>query len=380
MHLATHVLFLALGTALSAFATAYSLIALLAIRQRPRPAAPGAGTPMPVTILKPLCGADSETYACLRSFCEQDHPQYQILFGVREPDDEAVAVVQRLQREFPDRDLRLIVDHVQHGSNRKVNNLINLMPFVRYDWLVVADSDIRVREDYLVKVVAPLADPGVGIVTCAYSGYSRSGIWTLLGSWFINDWFMPSVRVAALTGSRAFAFGATIAMRREVLGAIGGFEAIANQLADDYRLGERTRALGLRTVLSEVQVETSVAEYDLGQLVRHELRWLRTIRSLRPFSYSLYFVTLGVPVALLGCLLCGGAPASRLMLGITATARVALHLSSRRRESAAWQLLLLPLRDLLNLALWFGAFITHRVHWRNDRFRVDHDGSAQPVV
>jgi ceramide glucosyltransferase len=359
---------------------AYSLIALLAIRRRLRPTVGGTGSCFPVTILKPLCGADSETYACLRSFCDQTHPEFEILFGVRDPADPAVAVVRRLQQEFPAKDLRLIVDHGQFGSNRKVNNLINLMPHARYDLIVVADSDIRVRPDYLVKVVAPLADAGVGIVTCAYSGYSRSGLWTLLGSWFINDWFMPSVRVAAMTGSRAFAFGATIALRREVLDAIGGFESLANQLADDYRLGERTRALGLRTVLSEVQVETAVAECDLGDLVRHELRWLRTIRALRPLGYSLYFVTLGVPVAAFGCLLSGGAAASLLMLGVTAAARVMLHFSSRRRDSSAWQLLLLPLRDLLSLALWCGAFITHRVHWRNDLFRVADDGSAQPVV
>jgi len=380
MHVVFHTLLTCAGTALASFAMAYSLIALLAIRRRLRPVLGGLGSSVPVSILKPLCGADAETYACLRSFCDQTHPEYHILFGVRDPNDAAVAVVHRLQQEFPHLDLRLIVDQVQYGSNRKVNNLINLMPHVRHDLIVVADSDIRVPRDYLVKVVAPLADAGVGIVTCAYSGYGRSGLWTLLGSWFINDWFMPSVRVAAMTGSRAFAFGATIALRREVLDAIGGFESLANQLADDYRLGERTRALGLRTVLSEVQVETAVAECDLGELVRHELRWLRTIRALRPLGYSLYFVTLGVPVAALGCLLSGGATVSLFMLGVTASARVMLHFSSRSRDSSAWQLFLLPLRDLLNLALWCGGFVTDRVHWRNDLFRVADDGSAQPVV
>jgi ceramide glucosyltransferase len=284
-----------------------------------------------------------------------------------------------LQSEFPQRHLAVAIDRRQHGSNRKVSNLINMMPLARHEFLVLSDSDVRVERDYLAKVTAPLHDGGVGVVTCAYRGRPRRGLWSLLGSLFINEWFMPSVRVAAMTGSRSFAFGATIAIRRQVLASIGGFASIANQLADDYRLGELTRRRGLRTVLSEVMVEVCVAERSFGDLARHELRWLRTIRALRPMGYGFSFITLGMPVAALGTLLAGGAAPAVGMLAITALARVMLHLSMRERGSSLLQLAVLPLRDALTLALWAWSFVTRHVHWREVRYFVTRDGSAQPV-
>jgi ceramide glucosyltransferase len=228
-------------------------------------------------------------------------------------------------------------------------------------------------------VVAPLLNGDVGIVTCGYRGETPSGVWSALACSFINEWFMPSVRVAALSGSRSFAFGATIALRRQVLGSIGGFAAIANQLADDYRLGELTRALGLRTVLSDVTVEVCVSEPSLADLLRHELRWLRTIRAVRPFGYGLSFVTVGIPVAGAGALLAGCTPAVLVLLTVTLAARLMLHLLARRAGSAALQLVLLPFRDLLTLALWSWSFVTRRVRWRNDDYLVARDGSVLPV-
>jgi ceramide glucosyltransferase len=373
-----------LGAALAAAATSYALAAAYAVRARSTPdlgPRPASGPAPAVTVLKPLCGAEHELYECLRSFCDQSYSRFEIVFGVSDGTDPAVDVVHRLQREFPHRDLKLVVDRRLHGSSRKVSNLMNMLPLARHDFLVIADSDVRVGRDYLSKIVPPLLDPGVGIVTCPYRGTPSAGVWSLLGAWFINDWFIPSVRVAAMSGSRAFAFGTTIAMRRHVLAAAGGFASIANQLADDYRLGESTRKLGLRTVLSEVVVETCVDEPSFGELVRHELRWLRTIRAVRPLGYSLSFITFGVPVAAIGALLCRGAWPALLLLAVTALARVSLHLRVRGPQSViARDLLLLPLRDGLGLALWAWSFATRRVHWRDDRFSVTRDGSALPVV
>jgi ceramide glucosyltransferase len=371
------------GTALAAAAAAYAIVASVAVRRRLK--APSRSRPNDapaVTILKPLCGAEHQLYECLLSFCRQDYPRFEIVFGVSDSDDPAVAVVARLKLQFPALDIKLAVDRRQHGSSRKVSNLINMMPLVRHDYVVISDSDVRVEPDYLSRVVPALLDPGVGIVTCPYFGNPRPGLWSLLGSVFINEWFIPSVRVAAMSGSRAFAFGATIAMRRQVLSDVGGFAAIANQLADDYRLGELTRRLGLSTVLSEVVVETCVDERTFGELVRHELRWLRTIRAVRPIGYALSFVTFSVPVALLGSLLAAGARPALVLLAITALARCALHLETRRSSVPAppYRLFVLPLRDGLSLALWAWGFVTRRVHWRDDRFRVTRDGSAHPVV
>jgi ceramide glucosyltransferase len=368
------------GTALAALAMGYSITAWRAVQRQIRPPRITMSDAPAVTVLKPLCGAEHAIYECLRSFCEQDYPRFQIVFGVSDSDDPAIAVVRRLQREFPNKDLKIAIDGRQHGSSPKVSNLINMMALARYDYLVIADSDVRVAPGYLAKVVAPLLDPRVGIVTCSYRGWPRAGLWSLLGCLFINEWFTPSVRVAAMAGSRSFAFGATIAIRRHVLASIGGFMAIANQLADDYRLGELTRRMGLRTVLSEVVVETCVDERNFGELLRHELRWLRTIRAVRPVGHALSFITFGIPVAALGSLLAAGALPALTMLGITAAARVMLHSTVRKPGSALSHLLILPLRDTLSFALWGWSFVTRSVRWRDEHFQVTRDGSVQPVV
>jgi ceramide glucosyltransferase len=368
------------GFALAAVAMAYGVIACIAVGRRTRTPRPTTRDLPAVTILKPLCGAEPETYECLRSFCDQAYPEFQVVFGVCDSNDPVLDIVDRLKKEFPQRDLRIVVDRRQHGSSRKVSNLINMMALARHEFLVLSDSDVRVTRDYLARIVAPLLDGGVGIVTCAYRGCPRQGLWSLLGSLFINEWFIPSVRVAAMAGSRSFASGATIAMRRQVLARIGGFASIADQLADDYRLGESTRRLGLRTVLSEVVVDVRVAERSFGDLVRHELRWLRTIRALRPVGYAFSFVTFGVPVAAFGTLLAGGTGPALGLLAATAAARMMLHLSMREPGSSGTLVLVLPVRDLLTSCLWAWSFVARSVHWREDRYHVTRDGSAQLVV
>jgi ceramide glucosyltransferase len=361
-----------LGTA----ASIYSVIALIAALAPHRPARHARLETPKVSILKPLCGVEPETYRCLRSFCDQDYPDFQVVFGVADPDDPVVAIVERLQREFPERDLQLSIDRRQHGSSRKISNLINMMPHVSHDYLVLADSDVSVKSDYLSRIVSPLLDAGVGIVTCPYRGVSRHGTWSFFGALFINEWFMPSVQVAARTGSRSFAFGASIALRRGVLAQIGGFNAIVNHLADDYRLGQLSRGLGLRTVLSDVEVEVAVVENTFMELVQHELRWLRTIRAVRPLAYCFCFVTFGVPVALLGTALSGGGAIASALVVVTAAARVLLHARRRQPQTPAFQILLVPVRDFLSLSLWAWSFMTRRVRWRNEEYHVSKDGSA----
>jgi ceramide glucosyltransferase len=367
------------GYAFALASMAYSLISAFATRKIFSAAPPNREALPPVTILKPLYGAEPETYECLRSFCEQTYPQYQVIFGVCDPQDPAVAVVHRLQREFPSRDLVLAADRKEHGSNRKVNNLINMMAHARHDYLVVSDSDVKVDGDYLTKLIPPLLDAGVGIVTCRYRGVPRPGIWSLLGSMYINEWFMPSVRVAALLGYRTFAFGATIGIRRETLARIGGFNSVSNQLADDYRLAELTRQLGLRTVLSPVVVDTLVQDCTAADLVAHELRWRRTIRNLNPYGYVFSVVTLGLPVTALQLLLTQGAAPAAAIFSATAVASALIHFNARRPGTSTAVLLLVPIRDLLHVGLWIWSFATRHVQWGDDHYEVSQDGAAQPI-
>ena len=353
---------------------------MLATLSRPRRRRP-AISKVPVSILKPLCGNEARLYESLRSYCLLDYPSYQLVFGVADRKDPAVQVVEQLRREFPHLEMALVACGTRHGSNPKVSNLINMMPAARHDYLVIADSDISVGPDYLERLVPHLADPGVGIVTCAYQGQAVNGLWSKVGAEFINGWFTPSVFVAALFGSREFAFGATIALRREVLESVGGFAALADQLADDYRLGELTRRRGLRTVLSEVIVSTTVGERTLPDLIDHELRWLRTIRCLRPTGYGMAGISYSVPAAIVGALLSLHWFAMPWILLATLLLRVALYYAAPLAGRRSLRSIPVALAaDCVLFALWCGSFMSQRVRWRNARFEVSRDGSAVPLM
>jgi ceramide glucosyltransferase len=180
------------GSAIAAAAAIYSVIAAIAVSWRLKLEAPSAAGPAPaISILKPLCGDEHDLYGCLRSFFDQHYPRFQIVLGVSDGDDPAIAVVKRLQQEFSQVDARLVIDRRQHGSSRKISNLINMFPHAGHDCLVISDSDVRVAPDYLSRLAPPLLDASVGIVTCAYRGVSQGGLWSLLGSFFINEWFIP---------------------------------------------------------------------------------------------------------------------------------------------------------------------------------------------
>ncbi|MGV8920750.1 MAG: bacteriohopanetetrol glucosamine biosynthesis glycosyltransferase HpnI [Pseudomonas sp.] len=371
-----------LGSALLFAALGYAVVALWAGLKYLGATArvPGVDARLhPVSVLKPLHGAESRLYENLRGFCLQNTVGYQLIFGVREAHDPAIAVVQQLRKEFPQIDIELVVDAHVHGANLKVSNLLNMLPRARHDWLVLADSDISVSTDYLARVTAPLADPDVGVVTCLYYGMPLAGLWSRLGCLFIDDWFAPSVRLAHGFGSRRFAFGSTIALRRESLQAIGGFELLSDTLADDFWLGELTRQAGLRTVLSHLMVGTDVSETSLAELWSHEIRWLRTIRAVAPLGFAWSFVCFTWPVALLGLVLAPTTLNVSLAL-LAGAARIAQFFLSRvsRRVSTPWfDVLLTPLRDLLLLLEWMVALTGWRVNWRGQVMHARKGGSIR---
>ncbi len=233
-----------------------------------RKAAPAGGNLPPVTVLKPLKGVDVELHENLVSLCRQRYDRFQILLGVADPADPAVLLARRLQQEYPDVDIELVVDSRVYGTNYKVSNLHNMMQRAKHEVIVLADSDIRVGPDYLRRVVAPLSDPRVGLTTCLYRAVNRGGLPTLVESLFIHTDFDALVMVARKVEKSTYAFGATIALRRQVLDEIGGFLPLANYLADDYQLGNRVAARGYELALSDEIVDTVIAAGQLAAPVR----------------------------------------------------------------------------------------------------------------
>jgi ceramide glucosyltransferase len=339
----------------------------------------------PVTILKPLCGWEPGLYEHLRSFCRQDYPAYQIVFGVRDPADPACTVVKRLMTEFPSVPIGLVINPQLHGSNCKVSNLINMLPYARHDILAMADSDAFVREDYLEAITAPVVDPEVGLVTCIYRGTPTQRIWSRLGAMYINEWYVPAVLLARLFGHQGYVSGQTVCLRRDILEAIGGLPALANHLADDHRLGELVRGLGLRIVLSAYVVNGEHDEPDLNSLTRHELRWMRTIRVLRPRSFPWIFITFSLPLAVLGMLAMSAqsprSSAAWALFGAAVLARLALYFAHRLPGDRApmSDLWLLPVRDFLICWVWCRSFLASQVTWRGNEFDVDADGVMRPL-
>jgi ceramide glucosyltransferase len=382
-----HALFTILGFSALLIAAGFSVLALLAVviwrlRYAHRRSAPGVQPP--VTVLKPLCGAEPGLHTHLRSFCLQNYPTFQIVFGVRERTDAALAVVERIIAEFPALSIDVVVNPQLHGDNYKTSNLINMMRRARHDVLVIADSDAVVGPDYLAVVTQPLLDPDVGLVTCIYQGVPTKTIWSRLGAMYINEWFVPSVLLAWFFGHRQYSSGQTLCLRRDTLQAIGGLQSIANHIADDYRVGELVRGLGQRIVLSGYPVEVEHHEPDARALVSHELRWMRTLHVVRPRSFRWLFLSFTLPVAVLGMSFASlgmyALRAAWLLLGITAVARLALHFAHRLRparsghRSMFGDLWLMPARDLLLCWTWMRSFSASSIVWRGREFNVDAHG------
>src|SRR5580704_1573810 len=264
-----------------------------------RPRASSAG----VTILKPLHGAEPGLFENLASFCTQDYPgPVQIVFGVQDPGDGAIAVVERLRAEHGARHLDLVIDATMHGLNRKVSNLVNMWRHAEHDTLIVADSDMQVDSGYLSRVIAELDESGAGAVTCLYHGLAATGIWAQLAALGINAHFLPSVVVGLGLGLAQPCFGSTIAIRRRALAEIGGFIGVADCLADDYALGAALRARGHKISVSPVTVGHVCAEMSARELWQHEVRWGRTIRSIDPVGYAGSVLTHAFPLALIAAL------------------------------------------------------------------------------
>jgi ceramide glucosyltransferase len=336
----------------------------------------------PVSILKPLRGTDPEMYECFRSHCLQDYPEYEIVFGVSDAKDPAIQLVEQLKREFPQHAIRLMVCSENLGVNTKVSNLAQMVREASHEYLIVNDSDILVEPDYLYRVLAPLTDPKVGLVTCLYRGIANSTLGSRLESLGISTDFAAGVLVAQnIENGIRFGLGSTLAFRRRDLQAIGGFESVVDYLADDYQLGSRIASQGLRIKLSDVVVETFLPRYTFRSFAEHQLRWARTVRDSRFWGYVGLGVTFGLPWAALALLFAQGANWAWALLAGTAALRIAVAVvvgkSVLRDRQVLRSLAFIPVRDLFALGIWILSFAGHEVLWRGDRFRLKNGKLAK---
>jgi len=356
----------------------YLLAACLAVLRfagRPEPPCESA---VPVTILKPLRGAEPGLARRLASFCMQayDAP-IQLLCGIRDYADPAVAAVRRIADARPQRSIDLNVDASLQGANHKISNLVNALPLAQHDVLVLADSDIEVGPDYLARVVAQLQQGGVGAATCLYHGVAAAGIWSRQAALEINNHFLPNVIMGLSLGLARPCFGSTIAVRRNVLARIGGLKAFANALADDYAIGKAVRSAGYRVAIPSFSLGHACFHEDLRSLIAHELRTARTIKSIKPLGYCGTIISHPFPLALIAALL--GGSIGVLLAGAALIARAMLCLAVERAFALERQsYLLIPIRDLISFAVFVLSFLGTNVAWRGANFRVGRDGRLIP--
>ena len=337
----------------------------------------------PITILKPICGLDIDTYENFASFCQQDYPEYQIIFCVRREQDPTVEIVQRIIRDFPEIDIHLLVKDCTIGTNLKVSNLANAVPEAKYATLLLADSDVRVGSDYLRRIVQPLRDPTVGVVTCLYRPLVRGWV-AILEAVGISTNYHANVLVARKLEGMKFALGPTIAIRKTALESIGGFLAIADCVADDFQIGYLSAQAGYRVVLSDYIIEHAIATESFLDLINRQTRWNFCARVSRPWGYLGLILTHGIATSLLFLIATGGSLLGWITLTITWTVRLAagwiVGVRSLQDPVARKFLWLIPILDLMAFALWWYSLLCSTIEWRGQRLRLVKGGKLVLVT
>ncbi len=328
-----------------------------------------------VTLLKPLHGAEPRLRECLRSFCVQDYAGIiQLVFGIQNANDGAIDVAREIKANYPALSIVIKVDGASHGTNAKVSNLVNMQAEAEHDIIIAADSDILVKPDYVEQVVALLQKPGVGAVSALYVGEAAAGVWSSLSARCINTHFLPNVLVGMTLKLAKPCFGSTIALRRETLEAIGGFEAFANQLADDYAIGEAVRNTGKSVAIGSFSAIHICDEESVRDLLYHQLRWARTIRTLDLTGYLGAFVAHPFGIACLG--VAAGDGSCIVIAAVALSLRVALgkaveHTFGSERQS----LWMAPIADLMSFSVYIWSFFGSAVTWKRSQYTVLPDGT-----
>ncbi len=355
----------------------YILVIISTIRRPPRRSPPAGHTP-PLTILKPLAGLEEGLEENLRTFFEQDYPEYQILFAVREASDPAAAVVRRLLERYPHCPAELLVAGEPPCPNAKVWSLSAMASRARHSILVVSDSDIRADAGYLQGIAAEFSDPGVGVATCPYRAVPGPSLWSLLEALTVNTEFWSGVLVARLVEGVRFAVGPTMALRREYLEAIGGFAAAGDYLAEDYLLGRWAERHGYRAALGDHVVDHCIGHAGFWTNWKHRVRWARSTRRSRPWGYLGQIFTNPLPFAL-ALAATPAAPLGALVAAGRAAVVAAVSFRLLRDPLTRRYWWLIPLADLASLVVWALGLFGDSVEWRGRRYRLSRDGRLVPA-
>lgn len=380
LHLLAHALAW-MGGVIAGLGVVYTLLAsVLARRFFARAPAEPVHFPA-VTIVKPLHGEEWALLDNLSSFCEQVYTgPVQFLFGVHDPADPALHTVEELRRRYPDAHITVVADTRLYGPNRKMSNIINMLPEAQHDVLVFADSDVSVGPNYLRHLIGELERPGVGLVTCAYRGQPDPGFWPRLAEATTNYQFLPGVVTGLTFGLARPCFGPTIAMRRDTFDRIGGFDPFVHHLAEDHAIGEAVRNLGEEVVVPPFTIAHACVGNELGEQMAHELRWSRTIRTIDPVGHLGSALMHPLPVALLALVFAGASAWSWALVIVALLARLVLKVQlDRALRQPHRDLLLLPFWDMLSFSIFVASFLSTRVIWRGFSFEVDGNGLLSPV-
>jgi ceramide glucosyltransferase len=371
-----------LVAAIPFFYYAFATLAAARFFSRERAKKLGRYTP-PVSIVKPVRGADFASYENFKSFCLQDYPEYEILFCVNDLEDAAVPLIRDLAKEFPARGIRLLSNAPQIGSNRKVNNLALLAREARYELLMQSDGDVRVESNYLRELAAPFERGETGVVSCLYRGVTQRNLWAEIEALGAATDFSAGVLVADWMEGVTFALGASVTTTKTWLARIGGYEALANVLADDYEIGNRIAKAGGRVMVSREVVETMYPALTFGKFWEHQTRWAQTVRLCRPGSYLGLVFTHGLPLAILGALVMNSAAGVVAYVGAYLVMRLALAWTvgvwGLRDDATRRKWWLVPLRDAIQFAVWLGSFFSNRITWGESQFRLTSSGEMIPL-
>jgi ceramide glucosyltransferase len=360
-------------------------VAVVRFRGRPRRATPASKLP-PVSVLKPLSGLEPGLEENLESFFRQDYPQFEIIFGARNAKDPALSVVQAVRQRYQQVPVKIVLSGEPDRPNAKVCSLQKMYVQASHDYLVISDSDVRVQPNYLREVTSPLCDSKVGLVTCLYRGLPTGGCWSQLEALGMSVEMTSGVVVADRLEGMRFALGPTMAIRRDVLEAVGGFAALADHCADDYLLGNKVYQAGYGVALSDHVIDHVACHRSFQGSLQHQLRWMKSTRFSRPKGHIGTVLTFAMPFGLLGA--AAGWAAGRPLLGLGLLAAAVLNrmimavvagwgvVRDRRSLTGCW---LYPLRDLLGFFVWQASFLGRTIVWRGERYRLEYGGKMTRI-